>query len=864
MYFDNRSRIFSRPTEKASRAAVVFAKARLLFNHRGRDCKGSAIVSGRDLQAQLESAIAECARLREENDRLRRVLSEHDVALPAPPERVALSEPDIPKGDRSAVDHQSDPDVKIALFRNLFHGREDVYAVRWESPDGRYGYKPKADRDWKAYSASKPEDRKKVDRKTRKFWPLTDEVIRQHLTGDLTIGIYPLLLDETCWFLAADFDKKNWELDAAAFLATCREMAVPAVLERSRSGNGSHVWIFFDCAIPAAAARKLGCSILTRTMEHRHQIGLDSYDRFFPNQDTLPKGGFGNLIALPLQKVPREAGNSVFVDADFKPYPDQWSFLASIQRMQAEAAEELVREAMRKGDVIGVRISLADEDQEDPWTLPPSRKRLERPVTGPLPKHVEIVRANLLYIEKKDLPSVMLNRLLRIAAFQNPEFYKAQAMRLPTYTKPRVISCGEEFANHIALPRGCLADVIALLKAHGIEPEVRDERFAGTAIEAKFQGQLRGLQQDAVSKIIEADNGILCAPTAFGKTAVGAWLIAQRKVNTLVLVHRQQLLDQWRERLAMFLDLPVKSIGQIGGGKTDRTGGIDVALLQSLHRKEEVKDFVAEYGQVIVDECHHISAFTFERVMKQVKAKYVVGLTATPTRKDGHHPIIYMQCGPIQFSFSARKMAEETPFEHKVLPRYTMFRLAPDLADVTIHDVYSALVHDRQRNELIASDLIRAVQAGRSPLLLTGRTEHLKDFAAEISSVLKNVFVLKGGMGKKQRHAVAEALAAVPEGEPRVILATGSYIGEGFDDARLDTLFLAMPISWRGTLQQYAGRLHRLHENKHVVRVYDYVDAGVPMLAKMYERRLRGYSAIGYTIENEAPEQPSLAGSVTA
>jgi superfamily II DNA or RNA helicase len=319
------------------------------------------------------------------------------------------------------------------------------------------------------------------------------------------------------------------------------------------------------------------------------------------------------------------------------------------------------------------------------------------------------------------------------------------------------------------------------------------------------------------------------------------------------MVHRQQLLDQWHERLAMFLNLPAKSIGQIGGGKMDRTGRVDIAVIQSLHRKEEVKDFVAEYGQVIVDECHHISAFTFEQVMKQVKAKYVVGLTATPTRKDAHHPIIYMQCGPARFSMSARTMTETNPFEHKVVPRHTEFRTAPEVTEITIQDVYAALVDDAARNEMIAADLLRAVRAGRSPLLLTGRTEHPKYFAAKLDSKVKHVFVLKGGKGKKQRRATAEALASMPGDEPRVILATGSDIGEGFDDARLDTLFLAMPISWKGTLQQYVGRLHRLHDNKRVVQVYDYVDDRVPMLARMYERRLKGYNAIGYTISQEAP-----------
>jgi superfamily II DNA or RNA helicase len=518
--------------------------------------------------------------------------------------------------------------------------------------------------------------------------------------------------------------------------------------------------------------------------------------------------------------------------------------------MSSAGAEEVIADAQRNGDLIGVRISVADdEDAKDPWTLPPSRKRMEQPIEGPLPEKVQIIRANFLYVEKQGLPPAMLNRLLRLAAFQNPEFYKAQAMRLPTYAKPRVIACGQDFPQHIAVPRGCLTEVLALLQAHNIRPEVRDERFAGTPIAAEFDGQLRPVQEEAVAGIGGHDDGILCAPTAFGKTAIAAWLIAKRKVNTLILVHRQQLLDQWQERLAMFLNTHATSIGHIGGGKTHRTGCIDVAVIQSLYQKDAVKDFVAEYGQVIVDECHHISAFTFEQVMKQVKARYIVGLTATPTRKDGHHPIIYMQCGPVRFSLSARAMTEMNPFEHKVVPRHTDFQMPPDVAEVTIQDVYSTLSNDALRNEMIACDIVHAVEAGRSPLLLTGRTEHLQYFAAKLSGAAKHVFVLKGGVGKKQRRLTAEAMAAVKDDESRVILATGSYIGEGFDDARLDTLFLAMPISWKGTLQQYVGRLHRLHDNKRVVQVYDYVDNSVPMLARMYERRLKGYSAIGYAIE---------------
>lgn len=454
----------------------------------------------------------------------------------------------------------------------------------------------------------------------------------------------------------------------------------------------------------------------------------------------------------------------------------------------------------------------------------------------------------------------MLNILLRLAAFQNPEFYKAQSMRLSTYDKPRVIACGEDLANHIALPRGSLGDARGILERHSIEVRLRDERATGLRIGVEFHGSLRAHQTEAVNAIVAHDEGVVCAPTAFGKTAVAAWLVAQRNVPTLVLMHRQQLLDQWRERLAMFLDLELDGIGQIGGGKTKRTGRIDVAVIQSLYQDQSVKDYVSDYGHVIVDECHHISAFSFERVMRAVKARYIAGLTATPARKDGHHPIIFMQCGPIRYRMSARTMTETTPFEHVVVPRATDFRMSCQEKEITIQDVYASLVNDASRNELIAEALLREVRSGRSPLLLTGRTEHLSVFAGKLSGLVNNVFVLKGGMGRKQRREISQRLAAVPTQEQRVILATGSYIGEGFDDARLDTLFLAtMPISWKGTLQQYVGRLHRLHDNKRVVRVYDYIDGNLPMLSRMYERRLRGYADMGYTILGMGSAQRDLS-----
>jgi DNA or RNA helicases of superfamily II len=445
----------------------------------------------------------------------------------------------------------------------------------------------------------------------------------------------------------------------------------------------------------------------------------------------------------------------------------------------------------------------------------------------------------------------MLNRLIRLAAFQNPEFYKTQAMRLSTFGKPRVISCADDFPNHIGLPRGCLDDVLSLFNAHNVNAETTDERYNGIPINVNFRGQLHPLQQEAVNQLLTHDNGILSAPTAFGKTVIAAWLIAERKVNTLVLVHRRQLMDQWRDRLAAFLDIPIKNIGEVSGSKKKMTGSIDISLIQSLNRKGEVKDMVADYGQVIIDECHHIPAFSFEQVLKQVKSRYIFGLTATPIRKDGHHPIIMMQCGPIRFKETAKKQIAASPFKHAVFARDTDFRMPFELPDLKIQDIYAALIIDKHRNELIFNDLLKALRMGRSPLLLTERTEHLEQITEQLKGFVQNIIVFRGGMGMKQRKALADQMQAIPDGEERVIIATGRYIGEGFDDARLDTLFLAMPISWRGTLQQYVGRIHRLHENKREVQVYDYVDIYVPMLMHMFKKRLQGYKTMGYIVQDD-------------
>jgi superfamily II DNA or RNA helicase/very-short-patch-repair endonuclease len=739
----------------------------------------------------------------------------------------------------------------------LFRGREDVYPRRFESrKTGRAGYQPACANEWVRGLCDKPRIKCPACA-NRRFLPVTNDVIRQHLSGrddlgrEFVMGLYPMLSDETCYLLAVDLDGDGWREDARALQETCRRLALPVALERSRSGKGGHLWLFLAEALPASMARNVGSHLLTETMEGRPEIGLSSYDRLFPNQDTLPKGGFGNLIALPLQKQPRAAGNSVFLDEQFQPYQDQWAFLSSVRKITRAQAESLAREAERRGRVTGVRVASGKEDEDLPWAAPPSRRRKEPPIGGSLPNTLELVLGDQIYIAKEHLPPGLQNRLLRLAAFQNPEFYRAQTMRLPTFGKPRIIHCAEDGPKHLALPRGCLGETQDLLSSLGIKAPLRDERFGGTPLDLSFHGELRPEQQLAANALVAHDIGVLAATTAFGKTVVAAWLIARRGVNSLILVHRQQLLEQWVERLASFLDVPANSIGRLGGGRKNLTGRIDVALMQSLVRQGVVRDCVGSYGHLVVDECHHLPARSFELVARRAKARYVTGLSASITRKDGHQPIIFMQCGPVRYRVNARQQAALRPFAHHVLVRPTGFR-TPDLAAADsraeFQQLYKALTRNPGRNQLICRDVIAAVQAGRFPLVLTERTEHLRLLAAQLSAAIPHVITLQGGMGKKQIRAAMASLTQVPDDQGRALLATGRYLGEGFDEPRLDTLFLTLPVSWRGTIAQYVGRLQRLHTGKREVQVYDYADLDVPMLARMFERRCAGYEAVGYTL----------------
>ena len=777
----------------------------------------------------------------------------------------------LPAAESGGVHARSPSSEKVALFRSLFRGREDVYPRRFESKKtGRAGYAPACGNEWVRGICEKPRI-KCGDCPHRAFLPVTDEVIRWHLSGkdaagqDFVAGVYPMFADETCCFLAMDFDKDAWRDDVLAVMEACRRLQIPAALERSRSGNGGHVWLFFAEAVPATLARKLGSFILTETMELRPELGLASYDRLFPNQDTLPKGGFGNLIALPMQKRPRDNGHSVFVDETLTPLSDQWAFLSAMRRLSRDRIEAIALEAESRGRVVGVRFALSPDDEAEPWNSPPSRRYREPAIIGPLPKEIEVVLGDLIYLEKQSLPPALRNRLLRLAAFQNPEFYRAQAMRLSTYEKPRIIACADDLPAHIGLPRGCLDEALALFRELKIELRIIDRRVAGNPLDLQFTGTLRPEQQTAAAAMLAHDTGVLSATTAFGKTVLAAHLIAARGVNTLVLVHRQQLLEQWIERLSSFLGLPAKSIGRLGGGHKRLTGGIDVALIQSLVRKGVVDDRVADYGHLIVDECHHLSAHSFELVARRAKARFVLGLSATVARKDGHHPIIFMQCGPVRHRVDARQQADARPFSHHVIVRPTGLRSMAD-ADpdrrVEYQNLCAEIIRSEPRNAMIRDDVTVALREGRSPLVLTERTEHVAALAEMIRPHAAHLITLQGGMGRKSLREALARLAAVPEGESRVVIATGKFIGEGFDDSRLDTLFLTMPVSWRGIIAQYAGRLHRLHDGKREVRIHDYADLDIPMLSRMFDKRCAGYEAVGYTVLLPASALPGWPAEV--
>lgn len=820
---------------------------------------------------EYEKLLAEYNRLLFENNELKLENASLRKQLNMPSEMHKNSEEIL-----TTVHNQSPSNEKINLFMSLFIGREDVYAKRWYNPNSKKsGYQPVCGNEW----VDELCDKRKFKCNhcpNRKLMPINEKAIDLHLRGNDkygrdVVGIYSMLQDETCRFLTVDFDEADYEKDVSAFREACQAKTVPVYIERSRSGNGAHAWIFFDENISARTARQLGSGLLTYAMNRRSEIKFKSYDRLFPNQDTMPSGGFGNLIALPLQGLARKQGNSVFVDENFIQYKDQWSHLSQIQKLSATEVEIFVRELCVGGD-LGILVKDITENETKPWEKP-KETVLDN---FDFPAQINIVRANMLYVEKQGISQVALNRIKRLGAFKNPEFYKAQAMRLPTYEKPRILSTTEETPEYIAIPRGMEEELIKLLDISNVAYIIEDKTNSGQPINVSFNGELRGEQIPATKAMLSQKNGVLSATTAFGKTVIGANLIAERKINTLVLVHTQALLGQWKKSLEQFLDIDHKPIeehskkrgrkkiqsivGELGAGKNQLGGIVDIAVMQSLFSGDEVKELVRNYGMIIVDECHHVSAVNFEKILKFANSKFVYGLTATPTRQDGHHPIIFMQCGDIRYKVDAKIQADKRPFEHYIIPRFTSLKKVSLQDESKITQIYNDLADNELRNKYIIDDVVTTINHGRNPIILTERSEHVAVLSKMLDGKCDNIITLTGSLSTKEKREIMSRLENLGSDSKFVIVATGKYVGEGFDYPRLDTLFLAMPIAWKGKVAQYAGRLHRLYDGKDEVLIYDYVDVHIPVLERMYHKRVKGYAAIGY--KTKAIEQEMQKTSI--
>lgn len=819
-----------------------------------------------ELQKKYNLLVAQNEILRKENAELRSLLCAHGIEYKTRSTNIIEYKPRPSNVIASIYSPISLPviklslDERVALFMSLFKGRKDVFARRWFSKSTeKAGYQPVCVNEWRRGVCDKKKF-KCAECPNRDFAPLTSQDVYRHLEGKDenccdVVGLYAIMPDNNCSFLCTDFDDKSckhgYKDDVLAFVGVCRDWQIPYAIERSRSGNGAHVWIFFEEPLPAFKARRLGNTILTEAMNRDGRMSFHSYDRFFPNQDRMPEGGFGNLVALPLQGQARKNLNTVFVDDDFLAYKDQWTFLYNIKKLREDDVDKLL--SLHVNEDFG---ALSTSSERKPWVTPTPQDVTKADFYATM----EIVKADKIYIPLKSISAKVLNHLKRIAAFKNPEFYSKQALRLSTYSVPRIISCFDITDEYLAMPRGCEDAILSFLNDNNVKYTITDETSHGKKITVTFTGKEREEQTDAINALLTYSNGVLHATTAFGKTVTAAAIIARKKVNTLILVHSKALLTQWHERLTEFLDIDFKEpeepkkrgrkkvfspIGCLDSAGNSLHGVIDIALIQSCLDENGVKPFVQDYGMVIVDECHHVSSITFEHVLKNIKAHTVYGLTATPIRKDGQQPIIFMQCGPIRFSADAKSQIAKQSFDRYLIPRFTSYRSITEDRQ-TITAMYQSLSEDTVRNDLIVKDICKAVDSGRTPIILTNRTSHVTLLAEKLKTTIPNVITLTGSDRTKDKREALQRLQTISPSEPLVIVATGKYVGEGFDYLRLDTLFLALPISWKGLVAQYAGRLHRENEGKKDVRIYDYIDIHEPVCDSMYRKRLKGYASIGY------------------
>lgn len=800
-----------------------------------------------ELRAKLAEVRSEASKLEAE---IARMEKRGQLELPAAP--VAQQAP------RS-------PAEKVALFLDLFGTRRSVFPKRWENAKtGKSGYAPACDNEWRQGMCRKPQI-KCSECPHQKFPPLDAQAIEAHLRGIHTLGVYAMADDNSCRFLAADFDGDGWKDNISAYRDAGSRAGVPIAMERSRSGCGGHAWIFFSEPVPASLARKLGVMLLAKASALKPTMGLDAFDRFFPNQDAVAVGGFGNLIALPLAKQPRQDGNTMFLDEEFRPIPDQWEYLASLQRLSRPELQDLVGK-------MAPLAPLHDASSEPPdlaLRTDEATLDLTRPIvhTGMLTGELTVRLDSQIHVPRT-IPITVLAALKRLASFANPVYHEKLRLRFPTFDIPRFLFAGEWRADRLVLPRGVLDPCLGILERAGATVSVQDQRDDGTRCAWKFHGELRPEQQTAVRETAGHDFGVLCAPPGAGKTVMGCALIARHRTSTLVLVHRALLLDQWRESAMRFLGLNKKEIGVWKGARPRITRRLDIAMLPSLSRAQYYTSALSGYGLVLVDECHHVPAASFEILLKACPARHIVGLTATPQRKDRLEKLLYLQCGPIRHTLASAGSDESNP--RLVVVRRSSIAFPSGMSpQPAIHEVWDALVADEGRLQMIVADICACVEEGRAPLVLADRKSYLDrieaSLAAHPGAGTVGRYRLESGVGKKARANIRRQIDEHYEkNTPFVLLATASLIGEGFDLPQLDTLVLAMPLSFKGRLIQYAGRLHRDHQGKSSARIYDYLDENSPLTRAMFRRRSEGYRQMGYHIDHDSDSASDMGGTLDA
>ena len=780
-----------------------------------------------------------------------------------------------------------------SLLYSYFKGRQDVYSLR----SSKKGYYTQCNNFWK-YGICPKRDGTKIkcqDCSSQDYKELKGRVILQHLQGikeDCTdvVGLYPLFPDGSCWFLVFDFDNhdesaepsKEWQQEVNALREMCSVLGIDSLVERSRSGKGAHVWIFFSDSIQASKARKFGESLLRKGAESVSLKNFTYYDRMMPMQDFLPEGKLGNLIALPLQGRALRNGNSAFVDESWNTYKDQWKRLRETRRLSEKEVDDLIKLWCPDDDAMSIFQNDVVEDTAAGHT---SLLFGQTPASTNRDFHAEdadgsvkIILSDGIYVNKKGLKDRMQNAIRRIAAYSNPQFFQTLKLGFSTKDTPRIVYNGYDEGDYIVIPRGCYDELISQLSVAGVRYDVVDKRQKGRKIDIHFNGDLYSEQQIAAEKMLYNDIGVLAAATAFGKTVLGAYLIAEKKVNALVLVHNVEIMNNWIKDLSSFLtikeELPTYTtpkgrvkkrsslIGTFSSQKDSTTGIIDIAMITSLGREDNINELVRNYGMVIVDECHHAAAVTHENVLRAVTARYVYGMSATINRGDKQDKKMFMQLGPIRHRYTAKERAQKQGIGHYIYPRFTRLVDLNQSEDKNPSDYYRLIMQSELRNMQIVSDVIDCVKRGRTPVVMTKYKEHAQKLYDMLQGVADHVFLLQGGKSLKERAAIREQMAAVRADESLVLVAIGQYVGEGFNYPRLDTMLLAMPISFEGNVEQHAGRLNRDYEGKKDAIIFDYIDQHVPTLKRMYYKRLRAYKKIGYEACSKVTDKQEVANSI--